>query len=341
MSNNLVLDSTAKALPASLHLSDNAGLGRCCNDPVLVAPDAAVHAAPQSTQLAAVAPGPPVQHSLTSAQVIEDTEQQLGSLPSQALPQWLGAYEQSPAKPLRPVAALRPDTAVTTSQEAQLADSPALVSRPPTARVQEPAPAQQAGRATRPEVPGSPAAPELVAGGGGLSRQMQQTTAQQELAHRQALAELMTQQDLDELSEAAEAEPPLGGAGSQGDGQHAATDLNGAAGPADAGVQPRSAANPVATDLEGAAGTADEGVQPGSAASPGSGCQEGQQHAAPAEVPQGGPGPGKEQVTPPAAAGAGTSSTPAAVLAISPGSQSLGTAVKTVRFSDKRKSGTK
>ena len=318
MSNNVVLDSTARALPASLHLSDKAELGRCCNDPVLVAPDAAVQAAPQSTQLAAVAPGPPVQHSLTSAQVIEDTEQQLGSLPSQALPQWLGAYEQSPAKPLRPVAALRPDTAVTTSQEAQLADSPALVSRQPTAQVQEPAPAQQAGRATRPGVPGSPAAPtKLVAGGGGLSRKLQQTAAQQELAHRQALAELMTQQDLDELSEAAEAEPPLGGAGSQGDGQHAATDLN------------------------GAADTADAGVQPGSAASPGSGCQEGQQHAAPAEAPQGGPGPGKEQVTPPAAAGAGTSSTPAAVLAISPGSQSLGTAVKTVRFSDKRKSGTK
>ena len=255
-----------------------------------------------------------MQHSLTSAQVIEDTEQQLGSLPSQALPPWLGAYEQSPAKPPRPVAALRPDTAVTTSQEAQLADSLALVSRQPTARVQEPALAHQAGEATRPEVPGSPAAPTKPVTG--ASRRLQQTVAQQELAHRQALAELMTQQDLDESSEAAEAEPRLGDAGGQGGGQH------------------------VATDLDGAAGAAAEGVQPGSAASPGSGCQEGDQHAALAEVPQAGPGTGREQVTPPSAAGAGTSGTSAAVATL-PAPPSLGTVPKTVRFSDKRKSGTR
>ena len=257
-----------------------------------------------------------MQHLLTSAQVIEDTEQQLGSLPSQALPQWLGAYAQSPAKPPRPVAALRPDTAVTTSQEAALADSPALVRWQPT--VQEPAPAQPAGKAIRPEAPGSLAAPtQPLTGGSGLSRRLQQNTAQQELAHRQALAELMTQQDLDESSEAAEGEPQLRDAGGQGAGQHAAT------------------------DLDGAAGAADEGVQPGSAASPSSGRQEGQQQAALAEVAQAGPGTGREQVTPPSAAGAGTSSTPAAVVASSPAPPSLGAVTKTVSFSDKRKSGTK
>ena len=313
MSNTVVLDSARWKPPATLHLTDTAKPGRYCNDPVLVAPDAAVQAVPQSGQLAAVAPGPPVQHSLTSAQVIEDTEQQLGSIPCQALPQWLGVYEQSPAKAPRPVAAVRPDQAVTTSQEAQLADSLALVSRQPTARVQEAAPAQQADTATRPEVLGLLAAPtKPVTGGSGLSRRLQQ-----ELAHRQALAELMTQQDLDESCEAAEAEALLGDAGSQGDGQHAAK------------------------DLDVAAGAADEGVQPGSAASPGSGCQEGQQHAALAEVSQAGPGTGREQATPPSAAGAGTTSTPAAVVAVSPAPPSIGTSVKTVRFSDKRKSGSK